>query len=55
MIVEATMANGFGSDEIGYGYGMSLAKGLTSAEEDKLVEANYNKIRKILGWKEITL
>ena len=55
MIKDATMLNGFGSDEVGYDYAMSFPEGLTGQEEDKLVEGNYNKIRRIMGWKEIRL
>jgi hypothetical protein len=55
LIREITLADGYGADDAQYEYAMAVpAKGLKSTDH-RIIQANYNKIRKILGWKEIKL
>lgn len=55
LIREATLADGYGADDPAYEYQMAiLGKGVRSKER-KIVQENYNKIRRILGWQEIRL
>jgi hypothetical protein len=55
LIREITLADGYGADDPQYEYGMAVpAMGVRSTDH-KIIQANYNKIRKILGWKEIKL
>jgi len=54
MIRDATLCDSF-NDGHEYQYSMSIPEEVSGQEEDKIAEANYNKIRRILGWKEIKL
>lgn len=38
-----------------YEYHMLVPENISYDEENRIVEANYNKIREILGWKKISL
>ena len=56
MIAEATfLSGGFGDDPKEYEHGMSVPDNIPDKECDRIIETNYNKIRRILGWKEIKL
>jgi glutathionyl-hydroquinone reductase len=56
LIREATLADGFGADDPSYNYNMTVPVRKPSArQEQRLVEQNYNRIRRILGWHEIKL
>ncbi len=37
-----------------YTYNMRISDDVTDEEEYRIIEANNNKIRKILGWKQIS-
>lgn len=38
-----------------YDYHMLVPENISYNNEKQIIEANYNKIRKILGWKKISL
>jgi len=38
-----------------YEYQMVIPDGVSEEEEKRIIQANYNKIRKILDWKKINL
>ncbi len=42
-------------DPKNYEYQMSIPEGVSETEEKRIIQANYNKIRKILGWDKISL
>jgi hypothetical protein len=54
LIREATLADGYGADDPRYEYHMSTSVRPRN-KEHKIIQENYNKIRRILGWKEIKL
>lgn len=43
------------SDPDEYEYRMLVPANISDQEEMKIIESNYNRIRKILGWREINL
>ncbi len=55
LIREATLADGYGADDPQYEYQMVVTSRGLRSNEHKIIQENYNKIRKILGWKEIRL
>lgn len=55
LIREATLADGYGTDDPQYEYQMAVPGKSLRSNEHKIIQANYNKIRKILGWREIKL
>jgi hypothetical protein len=55
LIREITLADGYGSDDPQYDYRMSVPGKPLRSNDHKIIQENYNKIRKILGWKEIKL
>lgn len=56
LIREATLADGYGADDPAYEYQMAVpGKSSMRSKEHKIIQENYNKIRRILGWQEITL
>jgi hypothetical protein len=55
LIREATLADGYGTDDPRYEYRMAISGKPLRSKEHKIIQENYNKIRKILGWKEIKL
>lgn len=56
MIAESTMLNGGYADEHPeYECGIWLPENLSGDEETPMLEEKINKVRKILGWKEIRL
>jgi hypothetical protein len=55
LIREATLADGYGSDDPQYEYQMAVPGRPVRSKEHKIIQDNYNKIRRILGWREIKL
>jgi hypothetical protein len=55
LIREATLADGYGADDPQYEYQMAVPGKPLRSNEHKIIQENYNKIRKILGWREIKL
>jgi glutathionyl-hydroquinone reductase len=55
LIREVTLADGYGADDPQYEYQMTVPAKVMRSTEHKIVQENYNKIRRILGWKEIKL
>ena len=54
MIREITLADGYGSDDPRYEYQMCVPK-RAATDDRRIIQENYNKIRRILGWQEIKL
>lgn len=55
LIREITLADGYGADDPQYEYQMTVPARAMRSKEHKIIQENYNKIRRILGWKEIKL
>lgn len=55
LIREVTLADGYGTDDPQYEYQMAVPGRSMRNKEHKIIQDNYNKIRRILGWKEIKL
>jgi negative regulator of replication initiation len=55
LIREVTLADGYGADDPQYDYQMAVPGSSMRSKEHKIIQDNYNKIRKILGWREIRL
>lgn len=56
VIAEATMLNGGWTDEHPeYELKIIISDGLSAEEEDQITEEKVNRIRRILGWKDIRL
>lgn len=55
LVREITLADGYGLDDPQYEYQMVVPARTLKSKEHKIIQENYNKIRRILGWKEITL
>jgi glutathionyl-hydroquinone reductase len=55
LIREITLADGYGADNPEYEYQMVVPARSQSSKEHQIIQDNYNKIRRILGWKEIKL
>jgi len=55
LIREITLADGYGIDDPQYEYQMAVPDRSVRSKEHKIIQDNYNKIRRILGWKEIKL
>ncbi len=55
LIREATLADGYGADDPAYEYQMAVPSKDVRSKERKIIQENYNKIRRILGWQEIRL
>ncbi len=49
------MKNGSTKDSEIYEYHMLVPENISYDDEQRTIEVNYNKIRKILGWKKISL
>ena len=49
------MKNKSAKDPEIYEYHMLIPENISYDDEQRIIEANYNKIRKILGWKKISL
>ena len=55
IIREITLADGYGADDPQYEYHMALPAKSSRSKDHQIIQENYNKIRQILGWKEIKL
>jgi hypothetical protein len=55
LIREATLADGYGADDPQYEYQMEVPTTSLRSEEHVIIQENYNRIRKILGWREIRI
>lgn len=55
LIREATLADGYGVDDPQYDYQMAVPGKPARSKEHKIIQENYNKIRRILGWQQIKL
>jgi hypothetical protein len=55
LIRDATLADGYGAGDHGYDFSMKVPQKMSARSESKATEKNYNKIRRIMGWKEIRL
>jgi glutathionyl-hydroquinone reductase len=55
LIREATLADGYGTDDPQYEYHMTVPSKSLRTKEHEIIQDNYNKIRRILGWREIKL
>ncbi len=55
LLREITLADGYGADDPQYEFHMIVPAKAARSEEHKIIQENYNKIRRILGWKEIEL
>ncbi len=55
VIKDATLADGFGSDDPFYDYDVMLPDQLSPNARRKLLEERYNKNRALLGWRSIGL
>lgn len=54
-IRDATLADGCGTDDPGYGYKMTLPVESNLTLDKNMLEEKYNRIRRIMGWSEIKL
>ena len=55
LIRDATLADGYGAGDTGYDFGMKMPQKMSARSDSKATEQNYNKVRRIMGWKEIRL
>ena len=55
LIREATLADGYGADDPQYEYQMEVPTRSLRSKEHVIIEENYNRIRRILGWREIKI
>lgn len=55
LIREITLADGYGTDDPQYEYRMSQSESPSRNRDFAIIQGNYNKIRRILGWAEIKL
>jgi glutathionyl-hydroquinone reductase len=55
LIREITLADGYGADDPQYEYQMTVPESSLRSKERQIIQENYNKIRRILGWREIKL
>ena len=49
------VADGYGSDDPQYEYQMMIPPQTSRSKENTIIQENYNRIRRILGWSDITL
>jgi glutathionyl-hydroquinone reductase len=54
LIREITLSDGYGADDPQYEYQMTLPT-TSLSKQHQIIQENYNKIRRILGWKQINL
>ena len=55
VIQEITLKSRHTKDSKIYDYNMLVPVNISNDDENRIIEANYNKIREILGWKKISL
>jgi hypothetical protein len=54
-IRDATLADGYGADDSSYDFRMILPVEGHASSDREVIERSYNRVRRILGWKEICL
>lgn len=54
-IRDATLADGYGVDDPSYDFGVMLPIEGRDTSDREALELGYNRVRRILGWKEIHL
>ena len=54
-IREATLSDGYGADDPSYNFGVMIPVEGQYSSDQRFVEVGYNRIRRILGWREIKL
>lgn len=54
-IRDATLADGYGADDSSYDFRMILPVERRASSDREVIERSYNRVRRILGWKEICL
>lgn len=54
IIRDATLADGYGADDSSYDFRLTQPGYSASADRER-VQESYNRIRRILGWKQIRL
>jgi hypothetical protein len=55
VIRDATLADGYGADDSSYEFKMILPIEGRAYSDREIIERSYNRVRRILGWKEICL
>lgn len=55
VIRDATLADGYGADDSSYEFRMILPTEGRASSDREVIERSYNRVRRILGWKEICL
>ena len=55
IIRDATLADGYGADDSSYDFQLILPTEGWRSSDREVMERTYNRVRRILGWKEIQL
>jgi hypothetical protein len=55
VIRDATLADGYGADDSSYDFRIMLPSENSSSADRARIQDTYNRVRRILGWKEIQL
>lgn len=55
LIREITLADGYGADDPEYEYRMAVSSKPSRSKDHAIIQENYNRIRRMLGWREISL
>lgn len=54
VIRDATLADGYGADDPSYDFRVILPLDDRALSDTQVLEFGYNRVRRILGWKEIS-
>ncbi len=55
VIRDATLADGYGADDSSYDFRIMLPSENASSADRARIQETYNRVRRIMGWKEIQL
>lgn len=55
VIRDATLADGYGADDSSYDFRIMLPSENSSTADRARIQDTYNRVRRIMGWKEIQL
>jgi hypothetical protein len=55
VIRDATLADGYGADDSSYDFALALPVEGNTSSDRQVIEQSYNRVRRILGWREIHL
>ncbi len=55
VIRDATLADGYGADDSSYDFRITLPLENSSSADRARIQDTYNRVRRIMGWKEIQL